>query len=72
MQSKNKFFGIFNLDTRFIPKFPLIYSKNVYFLVCPKCSAVFGIDDQNGNLFRKGEKLAIGDFDLKDLKEFNC
>ena len=50
-------FSVFsNLDTRFIPK----------------CSAVFGIDDQNGNLFRKGEKLAIGDFDLKDLKEFNC
>ncbi len=29
-------FSVFsNLDTRFIPKFPLIYSKNVYFLVCP-------------------------------------
>lgn len=66
-------FSVFsNLDTRFIAKFPLIHSENVYFLVCPKCSAVFGVDNQNGKLFKKGEKLAIGDFDLKELREFNC
>ena len=51
-------FSVFsNLDTRFIPKFPLIYSKNVYFLVCPKCSAVFGIDDQTEIYSEKAKSL---------------
>ena len=68
---KNKVqFSVFtNLDTKLIPQLPVVKFENVYFLVCPKCSAVFGVDNQNGKLFRKGEKLAIGDFDLKDLKD---
>lgn len=64
-------FGVFsNMDTRLIPEFPLLDSNCVYFLVCPKCASVYTVDESKGESFRKGEKLAIGNFDLKKLKEF--
>lgn len=64
-------FSVFsNMDTRLIPEFPLINSERVYFLVCPKCASIYTVDETKGNNFSNGEKLAIGNFDLKTLKEF--
>lgn len=60
-----------NSETRMSAQFPLVKTGNVFFLVCPKCSAVFGVDESKGKTFKKGEKLAIGNFDLKELKEFS-
>ena len=42
----------------------------MYFLVCPNCAAVFGVDEKKGDDFKKGSPLSIGNFDLKDLKPF--
>ena len=69
---KNKVkFGVFsNMDTRLIPDFPLIDSTCVYFLICPKCASIYTVDESKGDEFTKGEKLSIGNFDLKSLKEF--
>ena len=64
-------FGVFsNMDTHLIPEFPLIDSTRIYFLVCPKCASIYTVDENKGDEFTKGEKLAIGNFDLKTLKEF--
>ena len=64
-------FSVFsNGETKLIPQFPIVKSGKVFFLVCPKCSSVFGIDEDKGKVFSKGEKLAIGNYDLKDLKKF--
>ena len=64
-------FSVFsNMDTRLIPEYPLINSEAVYFLVCPKCASVFTVDESQGEALQKGEKYAIGDYDLKELKEF--
>ena len=59
-----------NSDSRLIAELPLIKTGKVYFLVCPSCSSVFGVDEAKGKTFKKGEKLAIGNFDLKELQEF--
>lgn len=59
-----------NAELRITSEFPIITSGNVYFLVCPECGAIFGVDEDKGNTFKKGEKLAIGNFDLKKLKSF--
>lgn len=69
---KNKVrFQVFtNMDTRLTAKLPLIDVKTIYFLVCPKCASIFTVDESKGDNFRAGEKLAIGNFDLKNLKEF--
>lgn len=64
-------FGVFsNMDTRLISEFPLIDSTRIYFLVCPKCASIYTVDENKGDEFTKGEKLAIGNFDLKTLKKF--
>ncbi len=64
-------FSVFsNMDTRLIPEYPLINSETVYFLVYPKCASVFTVDESQGDALQKGEKYAIGDYDLKELKEF--
>lgn len=64
-------FGVFsNMDTHLISEFPLIDSTRIYFLVCPKCASIYTVDENKGDEFTKGEKLAIGNFDLKTLKEF--
>lgn len=60
-----------NFSTKLKADFPLIDAKNIYFLVCPKCSALFGVDTEKGNVFKKGSKLAIGNFDLKELEKFD-
>ena len=54
-----------------IPEFPIIKNKTVFFLVCPECASVFGVDEALGKSFKKGEKLAIGNFDLKELEAFD-
>lgn len=60
-----------NLDTRAIAKLPLIKQSKVYFLVCPCCSAIYGVDESNGNTFKQGSPYAIMQGDLKELKQFD-
>ena len=59
-----------NAETRLIPDMPFITSGNVFFLVCPACAGAFGVDESKAKTFKKGEKLAIGNYDLKELKRF--
>lgn len=59
-----------NGETRLDAEFPFVKSGNVYFLVCPKCASVFGVDEVKGKNFKKGEKLSIGNFDLKELDKY--
>lgn len=64
-------FGVFsNIENRLDSSFPFINSKDVYFLVCPECASIFTVDESKGDVFAKGEKLAIGNFDFKTLKKF--
>lgn len=69
-KSNVKFSVFSNMDTRLIPNFPLIDSTCIYFLVCPNCASIYTVDETKGDEFTKGEKLSIGNFDLKSLKEF--
>ncbi len=65
-------FSVFtNGEKRIIPKFPIIKSSKVYFLVCPKCSSVFGVEESAGKAFSKGQITAITEDDLKELNQFN-
>lgn len=69
--SKEVEFGVFsNFERRLAPKITLLDCSTVYFLVCPECASVFTVDEAKGDEFKKGEKLSIGNFDLKTLKEF--
>ncbi|MGN0522212.1 MAG: hypothetical protein ACI4IQ_06200 [Eubacterium sp.] len=64
-------FGVFsNFERRLAPKITLIDCNTVYFLVCPECASVFTVDESKGDNFKNGDKLSIGNFDFKDLKEF--
>lgn len=64
-------FGVFsNMDRRLVADISLLNCKTVYFLVCPECASVFTVDEAKGDSFKKGQKLSIGNFDLKTLKEF--
>lgn len=64
-------FGVFsNYERRLAPKITLFDCRNVYFLVCPECASIFTVDEAKGNSFKKGEKLSIGNFDLKTLTQF--
>ena len=68
---KNVHFSVFsNKKMELKPEFPIVSNSNVYFLVCPNCSKVYGVDEQLGKTFKKGEKLSIGNFDLKELEVF--
>lgn len=69
---KKGHFGVFsNFERRIAVKLPLpLECQTVYFLVCPNCAAVFGVDEQKGDDFKKGSPLSIGNFDLKGLKPF--
>ena len=69
---KNKVnFSVFtNANLSLKPEFPVLKIEDVYFLVCPKCGGVFGVDNSKGKSFKKGEELAIGNYDLKELKKF--
>jgi uncharacterized protein with PIN domain len=59
-----------NFEGRLAPKITLLDFSTVYFLVCPKCASIFTVEQAKGDTFKKGEKLSIGNFDLKTLKEF--
>jgi len=64
-------FSVFsNSESRLNADFPFVKSGNVYILVCPECSSVFTVDENKAKTFKKGEKLAIGNFDLKEPKAF--
>lgn len=71
-ECKNKVnFGVFsNFERRLAVKPTLLDCQTVYFLVCPECASVFTVEEARGKAFQKGEKLSIGNFDLKPLKEF--
>lgn len=69
-ENKVKFQVFSNIENRLDSKFPFFNSKNVYFLICPKCASVYTVDHAKGKNFAEGEKLAIGNFDFKTLKEF--
>jgi DNA-directed RNA polymerase subunit RPC12/RpoP len=66
---KSSFMLLSNGETRLSADFPFVSSGTVYFLVCPECSSVFGIDEDKGDLFKK-DKLVVGNFDFKELKPF--
>ncbi len=59
-----------NKKTALTADMPFLKNENIYFLVCPACAAVFGVDEAKGDLLKKGEKLAIGNYDLKELNRF--
>lgn len=67
---KVKFSVFSNIETRLKAKFPPLEIGYVYFLICPHCSSVFGINEETGDTFVKGEEFAIGNYDLKELKKF--
>lgn len=69
-ENKVNFKVFSNIENRLDSKFPFIDSKNIYFLICPKCASIYTVDEIKGETFDKGEKLSIGNFDLKTLKEF--
>lgn len=60
-----------NGEFKLTGKLPFFDAGKVYFLVCPHCSALYGIDEQKGRNFSNGEKLAVGNYDLKELNEFH-
>lgn len=65
-------FGVFsNLERRIAAKFPLpVNCQKIYFLVCPACAGIFTVDETLGDSFSGGQKLSVGNFDLKELKPF--
>ena len=64
-------FGVFsNFERRLAPKITLFNCNTVYFLVCPECASVYTVDESKGDSFKKEQKLSIGNFDLKTLKQF--
>lgn len=60
-----------NNDTRLTSELPLFKSEDIYFLVCPKCNAIYNVDNSNGKAFKKGTEFSIMQGDLKELKAFN-
>jgi uncharacterized protein YbaR (Trm112 family) len=67
---KVEFAVLSNFEGRLKGEFPFFDSSNVYILVCPECSSLFTVDEEKGKQFKKGEKLAIGNFDLKEPKKY--
>ncbi|MGN1202523.1 MAG: hypothetical protein ACI4RF_04455 [Eubacterium sp.] len=64
-------FGVFsNFERRLAPKITLLDCNTVYFLICPECAAVYTVDEAKGDSFKNGQKLSIGNYDLKPLQEF--
>lgn len=64
-------FGVFsNFERKLVPKITILDCSTVFFLVCPECAEIFTVDESKGEGFRKGNKLAITDTDLKPLKPF--
>ena len=67
---KVKFSVFSNFERRLAPKITLFDCRTVYFLVCPECASVFTVNESNGDHFKKGNKLSIGNYDFKKLEEF--
>ena len=66
-------FSVFsNAEGKLDASFPFFKSGNVYVLICPECASVYTVDSDKGKLFTKGEKLAIGNFDLKEPEKFEA
>ena len=59
-----------NFEGRLDASFPFIKTGNVFILVCPECTSIYTVDEDKGKLFNKGEKLAIGVFDLKEPEKY--
>ena len=59
-----------NSEMKITAELPFIKKGDVFFLICPECAAVFGVDESKGKDFKKGEMLSIGNFDLKELIRF--
>lgn len=70
-ECKTKMSVFTNFEARLTAELPLVKTQQVYFLVCPCCSSIFTVDEAKGKTFKKGEKLAIGSYDLKELEEFD-
>lgn len=69
-ESKVVFHVFSNVDNELQGAFPFIKTSRVYFMICPACAARFAVDEDKGEAFAAGEKLAIGNFDFKKLKSF--
>lgn len=69
-KSKVKFSVFSNKDLSLTTKLPLVKIQDVFFLVCPECAGIFGVDNAKGKEFKNGEALAIGNYDLKELTQF--
>ena len=59
-----------NFNTRAVAKLPFLKAGYIYFLVCPECSAIYGVDESNGTAFKKGAEFAIMQGDLKEPEEY--
>ena len=57
-------------ESRLKADFPFFSKDDVYILVCPECSSIFTVDEDKAKVFVKGEKLAIGNFDLKEPTKY--
>lgn len=68
---KVKFSVFKNEKVELVSQMPLVKSDRVYFLVCPECASVFGVDSDKADSLYRGSDLSIGNFDFKDLEIFN-
>lgn len=60
-------FALFkNAQIDVVPKFPLITDRDIYFLICSSCGAVFSIPTVNGKAFEKGDDTAVRTYDLEE------
>ena len=59
-----------NGEIKLKAELPFVSTGSVYFLICPSCAGIFGVDESRAKTFDKGDKLAIGNFDLKELDKF--
>lgn len=64
-------FGVFsNFERRLAVKKIPFDCQTIYFLVCPECASIYGVDEEIGEAFSKGSQLVILDNTLKPLKSF--
>ena len=66
-------FSVFsNKEMEIVPEFPIVKNSTVFFLICPSCAKAYGVAEDIGKNFKKGEMLSIGNYSLKELKEFKA
>lgn len=71
--NKKTNFGVFsNYERRLIAKMPLVDCNTVYFLICPQCSAIYTVDREIGDKFRKNDKAVLSPDLLKPLEEYKA